>query len=51
MCLQELLGRKRGCRVLIGEDALLAEMGKIQQAKTDLAEREKALRQRMKIKR
>lgn len=51
VCLQELLGRKRGCRVLIGEDALLAEMGKIQQAKTDLAEREKALRQRMKIKR
>lgn len=47
VCLQELLGRKRGCRVLIGEDALLAEMGKLQQAKTDLAEREKALRQRM----
>jgi hypothetical protein len=51
VCLQELLGRKRGCRVLIGEDALLAEMGKIQQSKADLAEREKALRQRMRSKR
>lgn len=46
-CLQELLARKRGTRILVGEDALLAEMGKIQQAKSDLADREKALKTRM----
>ncbi len=49
-CLQELLARKRGTRILVGEDALLAEMGKVQKAKTDLAEREKALRHRMRRK-
>lgn len=43
-CLQELLARKRGSRVLVGEEALLAEMGRIQQAKDELAARERALR-------
>ena len=28
-CLQELLGRKRGSRILVGEDTLLAEMGRL----------------------
>lgn len=47
VCLQELLGRKRGCRILVGEDALLAEMGRLQHEKTKLAAREKALRARL----
>jgi hypothetical protein len=46
-CLQELLGRKRGSRILVGQDALLAEWGRVQMAKADLAEKEKALKQRM----
>jgi len=46
-CLQELLARKRGSRILVGEDALLAELGRIGKAKVDLAAREKALKARM----
>ncbi len=48
-CLQELLGRKRGSRILVGEDALLAEWGRVQMAKAAITEREKALRLRMKV--
>ena len=46
--LQELLGRKRGSRILVGEDNLYAELGRVQQAKIAIAQREKALKQRMK---
>lgn len=45
--LQELLARKRGCRVLVGEDALLAELGRIERTKTELAVREKAIKDRI----
>jgi hypothetical protein len=45
--LQELLGRKRGSRILVGEDALVAELGRIEKAKVDLAQRERALKARM----
>lgn len=45
--LTQLLSRLRGCRVLIGEDALLAEYGRIQQQKAELADRERALKQRI----
>lgn len=46
-CLQELLGRKRGCRILVGEEALHAELGKVIEQKIELAEREKALKTRL----
>lgn len=42
---------KTGCSVLVGEDALLAEWGMVQQAKAEIAEREKHLKERMKGKR
>lgn len=45
--LQELLGRKRGSRILVGEDALLAEIGKIHTLRHDLATREKAIKARI----
>jgi len=50
-CLQQLLARKRGCRILVGDEALDAELGRVKRAQDELAQREKALRQRMKVKR
>ena len=46
--LLKFFASKTGCSVLVGEDALLAEWGMVQQAKAEIAEREKALKQRMK---
>lgn len=46
-CLQELLGRKRGSRILVGEDALFAELGRVKKAQDELAQRERALKHRM----
>lgn len=51
ICLQELLGRKRGSRILVGEDALLAELGRIEKTKGELACRERALKERIRGKR
>lgn len=42
--LQELFGRKRGCRILVGEEALVAELGRIEKTKIELAQRERALK-------
>lgn len=42
--LQELLGRKRGSRILVGEDALYAELGRIQQQRAELVEQEKRIK-------
>ena len=42
--LTEFLSRKRGCRLLVGEDAILAELGRIERTKTELAVRERALK-------
>lgn len=36
---------KLGCRLLFGKDALLAEIGRIDQMKADLAKKEKAIKQ------
>lgn len=47
-CLTELLARQRGCRVLKGEESLLAELGRIGQMKTDLARQEKAIKDYLK---
>lgn len=46
-CLQELLGRKRGSRILVGEETLLTELGRIGKQKADLAAREKAIKERI----
>lgn len=46
-CLQELLGRKRGSRILVGEDALMAELGRVTKLRDDLAHRERALKKRL----
>lgn len=35
---------KRGCKVMVGKDALLAELGRIDQEKADLARQEKAIK-------
>lgn len=44
ICLQELLGRKRGTRVLVGEDMLLAELGRVEKEKAELAVRERDIK-------
>lgn len=43
-CLSDLLALKRGCRVLRGEEALLAELGRIDQTKAELTQRERAIK-------
>lgn len=48
-CLQELLARKRGSRVLVGREALDAELGRIRRQKADLAQKEKHLMNLMKV--
>lgn len=45
--LQELLARKRGSRVLAGEDAILTELGRIEKQKVELAVRERLLKERI----
>lgn len=47
-CLQELLARKRGSRVLVGEETLLAKLGRINQKRGELAQEEKELLQQEK---
>jgi len=43
----EFLAAKRGCRVLIGEDALLAEVGRLERQEEELKARKKALKERL----
>jgi hypothetical protein len=43
-CLTQLLARLRGCRVLVGEEALLAELGRIEQMETELREQKRAVK-------
>lgn len=45
--LQELLARRRGTRILVGEEALLAEMGRIDREELSLKKRKQALRLRI----
>ena len=42
---------KRGCRVMVGEDALLADLGRIKRMRDELAGQEKAIREYLKGKR
>lgn len=46
-CLQELLGRKRGSRILVGEDVLLAELGRLEKAEADILLRKRLLKERL----
>ena len=50
-CLQELLARKRGSRVLVGEDVLLAELGRLAKQKAEIALRERLIKERLRGKR
>lgn len=43
-CLQEMLARKRGCTLLVGEEVLLAKLGRIMTSQQDLAQQERALK-------
>lgn len=49
--LLNLFAAKRGCRVMVGKDALLSELGRIDQMKADLARQEKAIKQYLEGKR
>ncbi len=42
------LAQKRGCKILIGEDALLAELGKLERMEQELRARKKAIKQHLK---
>lgn len=46
-CLQELLGRKRGSRILVGEDALHAELGRLDIDEARIKSRRAALKVRL----
>lgn len=43
--LLNLYSGKLGCRVMVGKESLLAELGRIDQMKVDLARQEKAIKQ------
>lgn len=43
--LQELLARQRGCTVLVGDEALFAELGKVERQEQELKKRKAALRE------
>lgn len=43
ICLQELLARKRGTRILIGKESLYAELGRIHHERRRLVEREREI--------
>lgn len=46
--LTELLAAKRGCKVLIGEEALLAELGRLERMEADLKEQKKLIKDHFK---
>lgn len=43
-CLTQLLARQRGCKVLVGEEALLAELGRLEQMEAELKAQKSALK-------
>ena len=45
--LQEILARKRGCRLLVGADTLFAELALIQHRRAELAELEKKIKRQL----
>ncbi len=51
MVLQDLLARKRGCRVLVGADVLKAELGKLELQEAEIRERRRLLKKKLEGKR
>lgn len=49
--LQELLARKRGSRLLVGEEVLLAELGRLAKQRAEIALRERLIKERLRGKR
>ena len=47
-CLTYLLAKARGCEVLVGEESLLAELGRIEKKEADLKRRKAALKRHLK---
>lgn len=47
-CLTNLLAKSRGCRVLVGEESLLAELGRIEQLESDLRQQKAAIKRHLK---
>ncbi|WP_241084860.1 hypothetical protein [Candidatus Vondammii sp. HM_W22] len=43
-CLTNLLAKARGCEVLVGDDALLAELGRVEQMEAELKHQKAALK-------
>lgn len=46
-CLTNLLAKARGCKVLVGDEALLAELGRIEQMEAELKAQKGALKRYM----
>lgn len=51
MALQDLLARKRGCRVLVGADVLKAELGRLELQEAEIRQRRKLLKRKLEGKR
>lgn len=47
-CLQQIMASKRGSVVLVGEDALLAELGRLERTQNEISDRRKQLRSLLK---
>lgn len=43
-CLTNLVAKARGCKVLVGDEALLAELGRIEQMEAELKQQKTALK-------
>lgn len=43
-CLTQMLAKARGCKVLVGEEALLAELGRLEQMEAELKAQKSALK-------
>jgi hypothetical protein len=43
-CLTHLLAKARGCKVLVGDEALLAELGRMEQMEVELRQQKAALK-------
>lgn len=50
-CLTQLLAKARGCKVLAGTDALLAELGRLDQMEAELKQQKAALKRYLETKR
>lgn len=47
--LLNLYAAKRGCRVMVGKDALYAELAELEKAKSEITRQEKAIRQYLNV--